>query len=157
MNTFWDGVIAGIVGGLITSVILLLTGQWWKHTILPWLENVFRKGVRIDGVWKTYMKIGEIEKTEIARLTQKGHLITGTITYPEDTKGRSHTYEIRGEFYDNVFSALMVEVGKAKLDRGAILLRIKPGTSHPEMNGIGIWFYGENPYQSPYRWVRELD
>ena len=157
MNSFWAGVVAGAVGGLITALILLLTSQWWRNTFLPWFEDVARKGVRIDGVWRTYMQIGEVEMSEVATLTQKGHLITGMITYPKDTKGRSHNYEIRGEFYDNVLTALMVEVGKSRLDRGAIILTLKPGTSHPEMNGLGIWFDGEKPYASPYKWVQELD
>lgn len=157
MISFLDGTLSGIVGGLVTALILILTGQWWTNIFLPWFENIVRKGVRIDGVWRTYMKIGDVEKTEVVRLIQRGHLITGTITYAEDTKGHSHTYEIKGEFYDNVFSALMVEVGSSRLDRGAMLLTLKPGTSHPEMTGLGIWFDGQKPNVSPYNWVREAD
>lgn len=157
MSDFWIGIVAGVVSGLITSIILVLAAQWWRNTFLPWFENTVRKGVRIEGMWRTSMKIGDVGKTEVARLIQKGHIITGTITYPEDTKGRSHTYEVRGEFYDNVFSACVVEIGKARLDRGAILLTLRPGTSHPEMSGIGIWFDGDKPYMSPYRWIREFD
>lgn len=157
MSDFWIGIVAGVISGLITSAILILVAQWWRNTFVPWFENTVRKGVRIDGVWRTIMKIGDVEKTEVARLVQNGHLITGTITYPEDTKGRSHTYEVRGEFYDNVFSALVVEIGKSRLDRGAILLTLRPGTSHPEMSGIGTWFDGEKPYVSPYKWIREFD
>lgn len=157
MSNFWNAAVGGVAGGLITAVILIIASKWWMRIFLPWFEHIIKKGVRIDGMWKTYMDINGIEKTEVARLIQKGYRITGTITYPKDTKGRSHTYEIMGEFYDNVFSALMVEVGKSKLDRGAILLTLKPGTSCPEMNGIGIWFDGEKPYTSQYKWTLERD
>lgn len=157
INSFLIGIVSGIAASLITAIILIFLSQWWRNTFLPWFENMVSKGVRVDGVWRTYMTIKDTEKSEIAILVQKGHLITGTITYPEDTKGRSHTYEIKGEFFDNVLSALLIEKGKSKLDRGALLLTLKPGTSHPEMNGVGVWFDGEKPYASPYRWIREFD
>ncbi len=149
-------IVAGVMGGLVTSLVLLLTGQWWQMVLVPWFENTVQKGARIDGVWRTTMTIGSVEKSEVANLKQKGHRITGTVTYAEDTKGRSHTYEVAGDFYDNVFSALLVEVGKARVDRGALLLTLKT-TSQPEMVGLGVWFDAEKPTSSPYRWVRETD
>ena len=134
-----ENILTGLIAGLLSSLFGLLIASYWNRAIVPWIEDRVYKGTRIDGLW-----INEIEKNgekskESARLEQRGNRIKGTITYPEDREGVSHTYDVEGEFCDRTLCLIQKEIGHGYHDIGAILLDFKPGGSYPIMKGKGIW------------------
>lgn len=147
---------AGVISGLITAALLLTFGQYWRSVLRPAIQSFLYKGVRIDGVWTTEVTVKGQKKIQTAVLQQKAYAITGTLTYPEDTQGRSHTYRIEGFFVDNILTMLAREMGHGRADRGAILLLLQPGLSKISMKGFGIWLAGHEPVTLEYMWHREL-
>jgi hypothetical protein len=148
-------ILASVLGGLVTSVVVLVFARIWERVLVPWFESVVYKGAQIDGVWKTEMTIQGQTKHEVVILHQRAHTIWGTMTYADDTQGHSHTYELRGVFFDNVLTALSEELGKARWDRGALVLALQPGHSCSVMKGVGVWFDGLRPAAAEYIWVHE--
>lgn len=155
MPTLGTTILTSVIAGLVTSVIVLSFSAYWRGVIYPWLENLVYRGVRIEGVWKTEMKVLGETKNEIVVLKQRAHKVLGTITYPEDTQGYSHTYQLQGVFFDNVLTAMTEEIGRGRLDRGTLVLTIQPGLSTPTMKGLGVWFDGTQPIAAEYKWYRE--
>ncbi len=148
-------VAAGLIAGLFSSIIVLIVAKWWQKIFIPWLENRLYKGTRISGVWKTKMIIGSKESFEQATLTQYGHRIRGTINYPKDTLGRSHTYSVEGEFQDRTLTLIQHEIGHSHQDLGAIVLDFKPGGSFPKMEGLGVWSEEGKIVAAEYSWTCE--
>lgn len=151
------GIVSGIVGGMITVVIVFFFTKIYQNIIEPWFENLVYKGVRVDGKWAATTEIKGQQKSQIVVLKQGAHRICGTITYPQDTRGFSHTYEIEGWIFDNVLTLLLEEVGKGRLDRGALVLAFRPGLALPTMEGLVVWFDGTKPFAVEYKLTREVD
>lgn len=156
MRDLTMSILSGVIGGIVTSVMVLAVSRYWKRVVEPWLEDLVYKGVHIDGMWKTEWVINDQAKSELVVVEQRAHKISGTLTYPEDTKGQGHAYRFEGWFFDNVLTAITQEVGKARLDRGAIVLTIQPGLAIPVMKGLAIWFDGTRPVAVDYKWVRQV-
>lgn len=155
MQDLRQGLVSGVISGVLTAVVLLLVTQYWIKVVRPWLENLVYKGVRLDGIWKASMEVKGQVKSESIVLKQRAHRITGIITYPEDTKGSSHTYALEGWFYDNTLTAVTEELGRARSDRGAVVMAFRPGLSIGTLEGIGVWFEGTKPVATSYIWTRE--
>lgn len=148
-------IVSGLIGGLLSSIIVLLGALWWRKIFVPWLEDRLYKGIRIDGAWKTVMIIGETESFEQATLKQFAHRIKGTIHYPKDAFGHSHTYSVEGEFRDRTLTLIQHEVGHSHQDLGAIVLDFKPGGSIPIMEGLGVWSEEGKIVAIKYKWTQE--
>src|SRR5665213_2736741 len=80
LSDFSIALIAGVVSGLITSVVCLLVALFWKDVIRPWVEDLLYRGARIDGLWKCDVIVGDLVKKQHVSITQKGHRIEGFIT-----------------------------------------------------------------------------
>ena len=145
-------VFIGIIGGLITSIIILLISVLWKKVFVPWLDNRLYKGTRIDGTWQTTMVIDGDTVHESATIKQYGNKVTGTIEYPMDTQGKSHTYKVEGKFQDGILILLQEEIGVRRQDLGGIVLDFKPGGANPIMEGLGVWSDEGKIVAIPYRW-----
>ncbi len=140
MSEFWLALWAAILGGLVTSFVVLAIARYWESVFLPWFENRVYQGVRIEGRWKSQWQFRGETRTEYPILRQRAHKISGEISYPKDSEGRSHRYELTGTLFETSFTALTHEVGTARVERGAIVLFVRPGGSIPEMRGLAIWF-----------------
>lgn len=62
-------IIDGVIGGIVTSLLILLFSIVWKSNITPWIENLLYKDTKIEGVWDgvlvPYIGIEEIDKRRI--------------------------------------------------------------------------------------------
>ncbi|GAB4125764.1 MAG: hypothetical protein Tsb0027_24930 [Wenzhouxiangellaceae bacterium] len=62
-------IINGVIGGVVTSILILLFSIIWKSNITPWVENLLYKDTKIEGVWDgllvPYIGIDEIDKRRI--------------------------------------------------------------------------------------------
>lgn len=155
MHDFWSAVLSGVMGGLVTALVVLVFGQYWRAALRPGLENFVYRGTSVKGVWRNEVKVLGQTKIQCVVLKQKAHRITGTMTYPEDTQGRSHTYELEGSFVDNILTAQTRELGRARSDRGALLLALQPGLPEIVMVGYGVWMAGDQPITVEYKWIHE--
>lgn len=154
-QTFTIGVTSGIVSGLLVSVVVLVFRHYWQESIVPWFEDRVYKGTHLAGVWRTTIfDDGREVGTEQATLQQRAHRVHGTINYPEDVEGRSHTYSVDGEFRDRALTLILREVGESHQDLGAIVLDFKPGGTEPTMEGLGVWAVDGDIKAYQYRWVR---
>src|SRR5437016_1183298 len=127
MTAFEIALVAGVVSGLLTWAVTLVMATYWKGTLRPWIEDLVYRGARIEGTWNCEVCVAGTNTHQYVIVQQRAHRIQGTITYPKDTKGRSHAYKFHGSFFNNVLTALAEEIGKARVDRGAVMLVLQPG------------------------------
>jgi hypothetical protein len=115
-------ILTGIIAGILTIIIVEWIGlPFYKNSIMPCLENIRYKGIRIDGEWKTTFFMEDERFTETAKITQKGHIIKGTILYqPPDDK--LEEFEVDGEFENLLLTAKYRPKDTSSLDRGTFAL-----------------------------------
>jgi len=51
MHELGLSVIAGVIAGLLTSVIVFSFAYIWRDRLLPWIEDKTYQGIRVDGTW----------------------------------------------------------------------------------------------------------
>jgi hypothetical protein len=51
MEQLGFGIASGVVGGLITALILFVAAILWRDKFIPWIENRVYDGIRVDGTW----------------------------------------------------------------------------------------------------------
>ncbi|MBT1063035.1 hypothetical protein KJY73_05575 [Bowmanella sp. Y26] len=64
-----EPIVNGVIGGVVTSILILIFTILWKSNITPWIENLLYKDTRLEGVWNgvlvPYIGIEEIDKRRI--------------------------------------------------------------------------------------------
>ncbi|ELF6907088.1 hypothetical protein RA806_003578 [Vibrio cholerae] len=64
-----EPVINGVVGGIVTSVLIFVFSILWRSNITPWIENLLYKDTKIEGIWNgvlvPYIGIDEIDKRRL--------------------------------------------------------------------------------------------
>jgi hypothetical protein len=64
-----EPIINGVIGGIVTSVLILIFSVIWRSNITPWLENLLYKDTKIEGIWQgvlvPFVGIDEIDKRRI--------------------------------------------------------------------------------------------
>jgi hypothetical protein len=149
-------VIAGLLGGLLASAIVVSFTLWWQKLFVPWLENLLYQGPRVDGSWQTKIVRESGEFVEHAEIEQFGYRIRGTQVYPKDSFGHSHTYSFEGEFRDRTLAVVFRETGSSAVETGAIVLDYKPLGPMIGMQGYGIWRDpGGKLVVEKYDWIKQ--
>ncbi|CAH6927402.1 conserved hypothetical protein [Vibrio chagasii] len=64
-----EPVVNGVVGGIVTSVLIFVFSILWRSNITPWIENLLYKDTKIEGIWNgvlvPYIGIDEIDKRRL--------------------------------------------------------------------------------------------
>lgn len=64
-----EPIINGVIGGVVTSILILIFSVIWRSNITPWLENLLYKDTKIEGIWQgilvPFVGIEEIDKRRI--------------------------------------------------------------------------------------------
>jgi len=64
-----EPVINGVVGGIVTSVLIFVFSILWRSNITPWIEDLLYKDTKIEGIWTgvlvPYIGIDEIDKRRL--------------------------------------------------------------------------------------------
>src|SRR6185436_10791277 len=96
--------IAGVIGGVLASIIVVGFALWWQKEFVPWLENRLYQGPRVEGVWQSEIIRDDKTYNEHTVLKQFGYRVTGEQVYAKDRYGKSHTYSLHGEFRDRTLA-----------------------------------------------------
>lgn len=107
MESFWCSILTGIIGGLLTSLVLFLATILIRDYLAPWIEDKIYKGIRIDGRWSLVDSSGDdgeslYSQEETLELDQKAARVTGQlILVPKnDVVGKTRTLTIEGSIRD---------------------------------------------------------
>jgi hypothetical protein len=119
MSRIAEGLLVGVVSGLVTSAILFVFLQYWSRIIIPWFENRVYQGIRIDKKWKITADNETAAQAE-ATISQSAHRISGIIIWQE--AGKTLQYKLTGEFKDLILTATYKQRNVNTLDRGTITL-----------------------------------
>ncbi|OCH29009.1 hypothetical protein A6E12_08310 [Aliivibrio fischeri] len=64
-----EPVVNGVVGGVVTSILIFVFSILWRSNITPWIENLLYKDTKIEGIWNgvlvPYIGIEEIDKRRL--------------------------------------------------------------------------------------------
>ena len=68
-------IVEGVIGGVVTALLLLVFATLWKTNITPWFENITYRDAKIEGVWHgflvPYMGIEEIDRLRVQAAWRK--------------------------------------------------------------------------------------
>src|SRR5688572_12569109 len=131
--------IAGLVGGVLASILVVAFALWWRKGFVPWLENCLYQGPRIEGIWQAEIIRSDGTYYEHTVLKQFGYRVTGEHVYTKDSYSRSHTYSSYGEFRENTLALVFHETGEIQVDSGAIALDYNTIGPAITLQGHGIW------------------
>ncbi len=68
-------IVEGVIGGVVTALLLLVFATLWKTNITPWFENITYRDAKIEGVWHgflvPYIGIEEIDRLRVQAAWRK--------------------------------------------------------------------------------------
>lgn len=122
-TVFW-----GAVAGIITTIMLTLTSEFFRKIIIPWYQNVIYKGVDLRGSWifkKTYDN--GVTYTCHLNLFQKAHKIRGnaSISIINSNHDYNQIFDIEGETWEGFLNLNMRSKDNKTLSFVAGLLKIE--------------------------------
>jgi len=148
--------IAGLLGGVLASIIVVVFALWWQKGFVPWVENRLYKGPRIEGIWQSEIIRSDATFSEHTVLKQFGYRVTGEQVYSKDRYGRSHTYSLEGEFRERTLALIFHETGPSRVDSGAFVLDYKTIGPAITLEGHGIWRDQEGKLVvENYKWTKQ--
>lgn len=94
MKTISFDILVGVVGGVLTSALIMLAISIFKKIIVPWYQNIIYRGISLSGPWHWFDEDEDSVKME---LKQAGDSITGIYTYMDSKKkGDIKIYHVTG-------------------------------------------------------------
>lgn len=117
-----SNIVAGLISGLVVTLLVVVFKALWDSVITPWFENRVYKDIRIEGVWFSLYPSSAIFRQELIVLKRKGHEIEGTITC-KNGEDEGEQYNVRGSFRNMLLPLIYESTDKEKSDRGTITLK----------------------------------
>ena len=144
METFGISVTAGVIGGLLSSVIIFIIAYVWRDRFLPWIEDKTYQGIRVDGNWSIVDKNDEkgdslYSQEETLELEQKASRLFGRlILVPKDGQTlKTRTLKVEGVVRDRFIIINCVPATRRNLGYQAFL---------GEISGDGTQIRGQATY-----------
>ena len=152
MNEIAGNISIGVIGGLVTTLFVVVLRSIWVNIILPWFEEKIYKDAKIEGTWKGAYKNGACGD-EVIKINQSSHRITGTMTCISGPD-KGQVYQLEGEFKNLILTASYSSREIGSLDRGSITLMLK-NNGH-ELTGHCSYYSDEehNVVDAEYTWLR---
>ena len=124
MNNFGIAISSGIIGGLVTALIVVFFRHLWLTAVSPWYENLVYKDAAIEGEWMAIAKFRNNENTVKWTISRQGHNVTATLV---GISGRNagNVYKFTGQFRNLVLAGAYTSDNKRRLDRGTFTLRLE--------------------------------
>lgn len=117
-----DNLIAGLISGLVVTLLVVVFRNIWRTIITPWFEERVYKDIHIEGKWFSLYPTSVELRQEIIVLKRHGHAITGTLIC---SKGgdEGEEYDLCGSFRNLLLTLTYESTDKSKSDRGSLTLR----------------------------------
>ncbi len=117
-----ENIIAGLVSGVLATLLVFIFNSVWKAQIIPWFEERVYKDVAIEGNWFSIYPNAMDKRQEVISLERHGHAITGTIlcAFGSDT---GEQYQVAGSFRNMLLPLTYESTDSTKTDRGTITLK----------------------------------
>lgn len=148
------GVVAGVIGGLITAAILVMVGFVWRDKLDPWLSDKRYRGVRIDGNWKLSSEPSDGDGSEFAHdetleVEQKASRLIGRlILVPSSgSTGVTRTLVLEGSIRDRFVLFTAVPASHQALGFTAFLGQVE-GDGAKLRGGVVYFDTGVNQIRS---------
>ena len=117
-----SNLIAGLVSGVIVTLLVVVFSKFWNSVIIPWFEDRVYKDIRIEGKWFVLYPSSPKQRQELVVLKRHGHAITGEMVcvsgYDEGEQ-----YKLDGSFRNLLLPLMYESTDKQKSDRGTITLK----------------------------------
>jgi hypothetical protein len=119
-----ENIIAGLISGVVVTVLVLLTRQFWNSVIIPWFEDRVYKDVQIEGKWFGLFDKSDFgeDRQELITLDRRGHSIEGTMICTSGLD-KGEKYSLKGSFRNLTLPLLYENSDPKKTDRGTITLK----------------------------------
>lgn len=147
MAWFLSNLFVGIIGGLVTALLLFIWFFLLKSVINPWWENRLYKGVVLAGTWigrrVAHHKIKEKSQENLntiheelniqMELEQSGYNLKGIFTAESLTVDKSgkekyrNIYKIKGHVHDNYVTLEYHPLSQKRTGMGTFLMEVKNG------------------------------
>lgn len=159
-NMGWaEGLLIGVMGGIVTALLILLSSVFWKKIILPWFENQIYKDANIEGRWEGRVPKLDTPGTnptkykEIIVVKREGHQVNGTITCVSGVD-EHRTYKFCGSFKNLIMAAIYDTDETDKIDRGAFVVKLSDNGN--TFKGHCLFYYPntESINCSDYEWSK---
>jgi len=147
-----ESLLAGILGGLVSSSIVFVWVTYWRRALVPWYENRVYQGLRIDGEWETEGSFSGKPFSEVAHVHQKAYTVRGTTIYTSGDQVEEYAFE--GEFRNLILTAWYWAPGSNDLDRGTFTLAVKDSGYTLEGFFIGYIDQASSVSSGTYVWRR---
>jgi len=134
-------IVAGIIGGLISSLIVWAFYHFATDTVLPWYQTRVYRGVLLAGLWTGNRADGGHIFGFSLSLTQRGHIISGTFTANDQRSGGEVTetvFHLTGSIRDSVLLLTYAPSTPERYGSGAFLLRVFNGGK--QLQGGMVYF-----------------
>lgn len=126
-ETMEENLLAGLVSGLIVSLIILVFRQLWDKLIVPWFEECVYKDVHIEGRWYGLYPETSEPRQDTIMLKRHGHTVSG-IVLCKNGADEGAEYSLCGSFRNLILPLTYESINKSMTDRGTITLKsIKNG------------------------------
>lgn len=121
-------IIHGVIGGVVTSFLILVFSMLWKSNITPWIENLLYKDTKIEGVRHgllvPYIGIDEIDSYRV-------NVALG-ILKKRKKKASNEDQKIQSNSDCKAVSATLIEGGEEKELEAELILKKKAKTEGSE-------------------------
>lgn len=117
-----ENIIAGLISGLLATLLVFVFRSVWTTLIIPWFEERIYKDVRIEGSWYSLYPSSSDVRQEVITLARRGHAITGTIICSTGSDS-GEKYQVAGSFRNMLLPLTYESADLTKADRGTITLK----------------------------------
>lgn len=119
-----SSLVAGVVSGLVATLIVFVIRAYWLKVIMPWYENRLYQGPKIEGTWATEIQFpdGITNKHRIS-IERIGYNVIGTAFCVEGPM-EGQIYAFSGTFNNLLLTAYYRVANTRRLERGAFTLML---------------------------------
>ena len=136
----------GVVSGIVTSIIVWVTGVIWFKKAVPWYENILYRGISLKGHWERSADGPDQEtiwtQIETMDLDQNAATITGTATLTPDTqcvdKQKQISLLVSGEISDRFVTLNFRSPTRDRLSYSSLLMTVSGDGN--ELDGHACWY-----------------
>lgn len=153
MSALASSLVAGVVSGVIASLIVFAFRVYWLKILQPWYENRLYQGAVIEGDWTTTIDFPD-GNTNTHRITLRrvGYAVSGVANCVSGYS-EGQTYEFTGTFKNLLLTGTYQVTNSRSLERGTFTLMLVQGGARLQ----GYLSYYDNMVHSvrsaPCEWV----